>query len=502
MSTMPALLDQVDDRTREIIARRSRPGRAHRRGWLVRRMLLTADLVGLSAAFLLAQWIDARRSGTDRLTLSKESLIFLFTLPAWVVVAKLYGLYDRDEERTDHTTVEDMVGVFHLLTVGVWLLYGFTALTDVASPTAGKLFVFWSAGIVFVAAGRVLARTYCRRQIAYIQNAVIVGAGDVGQLVARKFLNHPEYGINLVGFIDDNPKERRGDLGVLALLGSPEKLPEIVKLLDVERVIFAFSGESHETDLGLIRSLDALGVQIDIIPRLFEIVTPTVEVHMAEGLPLVSLPPMRPSRSSRFLKRVMDVSVALIALVLLAPVFAFIAWRIKRDSEGPVFFRQKRLGMNMREFTVFKFRTMKMGTSSAEHEAYVRASMQGAIAPEENGLFKLERPDAVTTSGRWLRRTSLDELPQLINVLLGDMSLVGPRPCLPYEVEDFLPHHFDRFAVPAGITGLWQVMARAHATFREALDMDVAYVHGWSLGLDLRLFFRTPLQLLRPKGTR
>jgi exopolysaccharide biosynthesis polyprenyl glycosylphosphotransferase len=315
-------------------------------------------------------------------------------------------------------------------------------------------------------------------------------------------MNHHEYGINLVGFVDDTPKERREDLGTLALLGSPAELPEIVRLLDVERVIFAFSRESHDADLRLIRALDDLGVQIDIIPRLFEIVTPTAEVHMVEGLPVMSLRSVRLSRSSQALKRVLDLTVAGLALVVLAPLFAFIAWWIWRDSDGPVFFRQTRLGHNMREFTVLKFRTMRNGTSSAEHELYIRQSLTGTRAPESDGLFKLERRDVITRPGRWLRRTSLDELPQLINVLRGDMSLVGPRPCLLYETEGFLPHHFERFAVPAGMTGLWQVMARARSTFREALDMDVTYVRSWSLGLDLRLLFRTPLQLLRPKGTR
>lgn len=500
---LPALYERLDERTLEILARRRRTAVVQGRGWLVRRALLAADIVGLSLAFVLAQWLDYQhQAATDRIAQGKEYLIFLLSLPAWILVARLYGLYDRDEERTDHTTVEDMVDVFHLLTVGVWAMYGFTQLTNLASPTAYKLFLFWSLGIGCVAGARVIARTYCRRHVAYLQNAVIVGAGDVGQLIARKFLNHREYGINLVGFVDDHPQERREDLGTLAVLGSPTDLPEIVRLLDVERVIFAFSGESHDSELGLIRSLDKLNVQIDIVPRLFEIVTPTAEMHTVEGLPVMSLRPVRLSRSSRSLKRSMDIIASACALFFLAPLFAFIAWRIRRDSEGPVFFRQTRLGMNMREFTLLKFRTMQQGTSSAEHAEYVRQSMNGTRAPEDNGLFKLEREDVVTKSGRWLRRTSLDELPQLINVLRGDMSLVGPRPCLAYEVENFLPHHYERFAVPAGITGLWQVMARARSTFREALDMDVAYARGWSLGLDLQLLFRTPLQLMRPKGTR
>jgi lipopolysaccharide/colanic/teichoic acid biosynthesis glycosyltransferase len=127
--------------------------------------------------------------------------------------------------------------------------------------------------------------------------------------------------------------------------------------------------------------------------------------------------------------------------------------------------------------------------------------MSASAPVHDNGMYKLDRADAVTSVGAFLRRTSLDELPQLLNVLRGDMSLVGPRPCIPYETEHFAPHHFERFLVPAGITGYWQVWARARSTFGEALDMDVAYARGWSLGLDLWVLMRTPLEVLRRKGT-
>jgi lipopolysaccharide/colanic/teichoic acid biosynthesis glycosyltransferase len=199
------------------------------------------------------------------------------------------------------------------------------------------------------------------------------------------------------------------------------------------------------------------------------------------------------------IKRAIDIAGALIGLFLTAPLFAYIAWRIKRDSPGPVIFRQIRVGMNEQEFTAFKFRTMYVNVDSTAHRDYIKRTMDPRQAPTENGLYKLET--GVTPFGQFLRRTSLDELPQLVNVLRGDMSLVGPRPCIPYETENFLPHHFDRFLVPAGLTGLWQVTARAHATFREALDMDVAYARGWSLSLDLRLLCRTPLQVLSRKAT-
>ena len=157
----------------------------------------------------------------------------------------------------------------------------------------------------------------------------------------------------------------------------------------------------------------------------------------------------------------------------------------------------------MKEFTALKFRTMKVDTDQSVHQDGDPADhvLRAPIATENGGVYKLERADAVTKFGRRLRRTSLDELPQLINVLKGDMSLVGPRPCIPYETENFEPHHLERFAMPQGITGLWQVTARANCTYGEALDMDVAYVRGWSLGLDLRLLLRTPLQVLRQRSS-
>jgi exopolysaccharide biosynthesis polyprenyl glycosylphosphotransferase len=304
-----------------------------------------------------------------------------------------------------------------------------------------------------------------------------------------------------VGFVDANPRERRADIGHLAVLGPPEQLAEIVGIFDIERIVIAFSGDSHEETLELVRSLKNLGVQVDIVPRLFELLGPNVEIHTVEGLPLVGLPPASISRSSRLLKRTIDVTGALVCLAVTAPLFLLAALLIKRDSPGPVFFRQARLGLQMREFTVLKFRTMACDVDDAAHREFIKSTMSASAIPETNGLYKLERPDAITRVGRWLRRTSLDELPQLLNVLRGDMSLVGPRPCLSYETDHFAPHHFERFRVPAGITGLWQVTARARSTFGEALDMDVAYARGWSLGLDLWLLCKTPVNMLRRGGT-
>ena len=494
----------LDSRTLEILRRRgdaaAHAAHGRRRGSIVRGALVLADLVGLSLAFVAAL-VLANSGGDDGLVgRGTEFLVFVLTLPGWILLAKILGLYERDEERADHSTADEFVAVLHHVTLGAWLFVIGAKVTGAADPSLLKLAMFWLLAVLLLPAARACARAACRRSVDYVQNAIVVGAGDVGQLVARKLLQHPEYAINLVGFVDAEPKQRRSGLEHLALLGPPERLPEFVSLLDVERVIVAFSNDADVRTLEVVRSLRDLDVQIDVVPRLFDLVGPNVEVHMIEALPLVGLRRARPSRSSRALKRAVDIAVAALALVATAPLFALIAWKIRRDSPGPVFFRQTRLGMGRREFTALKFRTMYVDTDDAEHRTYIKETMSAKAALGSNGMYKLDRSSAVTPVGRWLRKTSLDELPQLINVLRGDMSLVGPRPCIPYETENFEPHHFERFLVPAGVTGLWQVMARAHATFGEALGMDVSYARGWSFGLDLRLLLRTPIALLRQRA--
>ena len=455
---------------------------------------------GLVAAFLVTQVLLGNVFDRVRPDVAELFVFFLISLPGWAIAAKLYGLYDRDEERTDHSTTDDVVGVFHLVTVGAWVLYAGAWLSGITTPDLEKTAVFWALAILFITVGRAFGRSLVRRSARYVQNAVVVGGGEVGQLVARKYLLHPEYGIRLLGIVDDAPLERRDELGGVELWRT-DQLLDLVQERQIDRVVFAFSHDSHEHTLALIRELGQLDVQIDLVPRLYEVMPPNVDVHSVEGLPLLSLRPLRISRSSRLIKRTVDVVGASMLLILTAPLFALFAWRIKHDSPGPVFFRQLRLGQDMKEFTALKFRTMTDARHDVEHRAYVSSIMSSSASVGKNGLYKLERAEAVTNFGRWLRKTSLDELPQLLNVLRGDMSLVGPRPCIPYETALFAPHHFERFLVPAGLTGLWQVTARSRATFGEALDLDVAYARGWSLGLDLRLLARTPLQVFRDRGT-
>jgi exopolysaccharide biosynthesis polyprenyl glycosylphosphotransferase len=492
-----ALEHLVDDRTRELIHGR-RIGKTHRRGWIVRRALLAADVVGLLLAFSLAEMVAGVPTSSDNVSPWLELAGFLATIPLWLVLARLFGLYERDEERADHNTVDDAVGVFVLVTVGAWMLIVLAWVTRIANPYMPKLIAFWLAAVVLVSLSRAVARSCVRRSDAYQQNTVLVGAGDIAQLLASKILRHPEYGINLLGFVDELPRSRRDDIGDLTVLGDIEELPRIVDELDVERVIVAFAGQDQGTLLEDLRPLRSKDVQIDVVPRFFDIVGPGADFHAIEGFPLVGLSAARLPRSSVMLKRGLDVVGGAVGLLLLLPLFAIVAVRIKLDSPGPVFYRHERVGRGGRKIDVFKFRTMKLefsrgeryGGDDAEH-AFEELMRDPTLHEEFETSYKLQDDPRVTRFGTFLRRTSIDELPQFINVLVGDLSLVGPRPVTIDEIHRYGAAGRELLNVKPGVTGYWQINGRSDLDYADRVRLDLAYVGDWSLGLDLSILGKT-----------
>jgi exopolysaccharide biosynthesis polyprenyl glycosylphosphotransferase len=483
------LRDAVSTRALEIVDGR-RHGKAGRgRGWLVRRALVAADLLGLSLAFVVAEVLFLPTTQGDPVNPWLELLAFAFTLPAWVVTARAYGLYKHDEERNDHTTVDDLVGIFHLVTIGAWIFFIGTSVTHLTALNLHKLLTFWLLAIALVVAGRALARTLCRRRVEYIQNAIIVGAGEVGQQIAQKFIQHPEYGVNVVGFVDDSPKEPREGLGHLSILGSPGSINDIVRTFDIDRVVIAFSKASPEETVDVIRSLGDFYLQVDIVPRLFDVVSPRTTMHTVEGVPLFGLPPFHLSRSSRMIKRATDICVSAALLILAAPLLVLIAIGIKLDSRGPVLFRQRRVGSGDKPFTMFKFRTMVEDAERRKQELVHlnRHARRGGDAR----MFKIPNDPRVTRFGRILRRYELDELPQLWNVLSGEMSLVGPRPLILDEDREVHGWGRRRLELKPGMTGLWQVLGRSAISFEEMVQLDYKYVTSWSLWNDFKLLGRT-----------
>jgi exopolysaccharide biosynthesis polyprenyl glycosylphosphotransferase len=465
-----------------------------RRGRLVRRALAGADAVGLSLAFLLAL-IDygSRTTSTNTFSVGWEAALFVATLPGWLLLAKLNGLYDRDEEHAAHTTVDDLIGIVKVVTIGSWLLFVTTWLTQVASPYPPKLIVFWCLAIFFVVLARLAARAYCRRQASFIQNAIVIGGGETAQLLARTFRTRTDYGVNLVGFVDAAAPAPGVDV---AYLGRIERLPDLVEQHGIDRVILEFPALPREQITDVVRDLRRRDVQVDIVPRLYELLAPGVDIHTIEGLPMMGLPPIRAERTLRTLKRGFDIVGAAFGLILLAPIFGCIALCIKLDSRGPVFYRHERVGEGGRTFRLIKFRTMNV-QAAKQFDAVMQDPSRRA---EFERTQKFLDDPRVTLVGRLLRRLSLDELPQLVNVLLGHMSLVGPRPVTRAEVARYEPDADTLLTVRPGVTGYWQINGRSDTAWEDRVRLDLSYIHGWSLKLDFLILGKTFWVLLTGRG--
>ena len=344
----------------------------------------------------------------------------------WMLAGQLAGLRRGDGRTPLRAIRDDVRAALPLLTLAAWLVLVISRLAG--SPRPGVLVVagLWMIAVVTVPAARALVRVACRRATGYAQNTVIVGAGEVGQLICHELLDHPEYGANVVGFVDRAPMMRREDLPErLSVLGAPDRLPEIIERLGVERVVISFSREPVSELLALVRRLQSTNVQIDLVPRLFELVGSRASLNSVAGVPLIRLRPSRRPTLSRILKRGLDIVGAALALVVLSPLMAYVAARIRRDSPGPVLVRQTRLGPGAVEFTALNFRTTRTADDPSGESG--RPSMSITPVLTADGLYSLVPAEAVTDTGQWLRRTGLDELPQLLNVLRGDIPLSAVR---------------------------------------------------------------------------
>jgi exopolysaccharide biosynthesis polyprenyl glycosylphosphotransferase len=468
---------------------------ARPRGWLIRRALLAADVIGLVLAFAVTENIFGVVTKGQTFSTRAEVGLFLLTLPVWVLLAKLYGLYDRDESRTDHRTVDDLGGVFHLTTVGTWVVFAGARVTNFAHPYLVRIVVFWAVAIGAIVVTRTIARRICRQHSSYLQNTIVVGTGREGRLIAQRLEQHPEFGLRLVGFVDSGTGPTVAGVEHVPVLGMLDDLPWLVRARDVDRVIMGFPNADYRDVLRQIRELNAIGVQVDVIPRFPELIGPEVDVHTAGGITLWSLRPFRLSRSSRALKRTADLILASLGLLLLAPVFAVIAILVKLESPGPVFFRQERILDGRRTFRMWKFRTMVADADERKHEfAHLNVHAQDG---GDGKMFKIPNDPRITRVGRLLRRYSIDELPQLLNVLAGEMSLVGPRPLIPEEHAFVTAWRRRRLELKPGVTGLWQVNGRSNLPFEEMVALDYRYVTNWSPWLDLALMLKTVPLVLR-----
>jgi exopolysaccharide biosynthesis polyprenyl glycosylphosphotransferase len=451
------------------------------RDFVLRRLLAAADAGGIVIALAISIPFFGRGGALSGI------LWGLVTLPAWILIFKLYGLYDRDAKRVSHSTVDDLPWLFHSLvigSVGLWLFFEYVAPTRVGF-TEGV--VFFGAALVGIFVLRALARGSSRLIIAP-ERVLLVGGGPMAELLARKIRLHPEYELDPVGYVDAVEDEKTG----LSYLGDLSDVDLICHTEEIERVLILSPELSPDELADLIRRLRGIDVHIGILPRAVDVLGTSVEVDDVEGITVLGVTSPTLTRSSRLVKRVMDISIASLLLILLAPVFLVIAIAIKLSSSGPVFHRQRRIGQGGRSFRIVKFRTMVKDAEMKGHEL--------AELSAHPVWLLLENDPRITRVGRFLRHWSLDEIPQLWNVLRGEMSLVGPRPMPPSVDEHISGWGRRRLDLTPGITGLWQVLGRTTISFEEMVKLDYLYVTNWSLWQDIRLLIHTLPAVLGRRG--
>ena len=338
-----------------------------------------------------------------------------------------------------------------------------------------------------------IAMAYLRRRGVGIKRVVIVGAGEIGRTVMRTIVARPDLGYRVVGFVDDNPDKGYTDIGRFKALGPLDNLPVILDEERPDEVIITLPWMYHRKIMGIVRECEQRNVRPRIVPDLFQMSLTQVNVEDLGGVPLIGVRAISISKGALLVKRAVDILGAVVGLTLGAPLLALIALAVRLDSPGPVIFRQTRVGLQGRRFEMYKFRSMHVG---AEEQQDMLADMNEADGP----IFKIRDDPRLTRVGRILRRLSLDELPQLVNVLRGEMSLVGPRPPVPAEVGKYQEWHKKRLEAPPGMTGLWQVSGRSRLSFDEMVLLDIYYIENWSLWLDFKILMRTIPKVLLGEG--
>jgi exopolysaccharide biosynthesis polyprenyl glycosylphosphotransferase len=334
---------------------------------------------------------------------------------------------------------------------------------------------------------------WLRRRGIGVTRALIVGAGEAGRALMRSLVAGPDCGYQVVGFVDDMPERGTSGIGRFKALGGTDRIPELVSEHGVDEVIIALPWMAHRKILAIMGQCERQRVRVKIVPDLFQLSLSQVDMNDINGIPLIGVKEPSIRGHNLVIKRLLDVTVSSVLLILLSPALALIALLIRLDSPGPVIFRQTRVGRGGRPFTCYKFRTM--------HEGADLAVGQLAAHNEGSGpLFKMRDDPRRTRVGRWLRKGSMDELPNFWNVIKGDMSVVGPRPALPKEVEQYLPWQQRRLEAAPGITGLWQVNGRSEMDFEEGVLLDIYYVENWSPLLDLRIMLKTIPAILMGRG--
>jgi len=495
------------------------PGRAPR--WIVPSVkvaLVIADALVAAISFMLAFFVRERVSvfaadgglaWGDRF--APYGALLLFVVGIRLLSLRYCDLY---RVRGEFSLVDDGIRIFKataigsLLIVAVAFLYRGGFEFRAFSYARGVFLADFAFALIGVGLLRLVMRqvqTFVRSRQINLIPTLVVGRGPEASLFIREMRERPALGYRVIGVVDTRATDGQLTYEEVPVIGTLETLPEVIRDSGANEVIIADPEVNGDALFEvMMRCGRRRGVEFRIAPSLFNCLPRKTEIDQIGVLPMIRLFREPLSSSARIIKRTFDLIVAALAIALLFPVWLLIALLIKLDSKGPVFYTQERVGMDGRLFLLYKFRTMKAGADSELHREYQHAFIAGRaeanLGNEQKPTYKLLADPRITRVGKLLRRTSLDEVPQLLNVLSGDMSLVGPRPPIPYEVEAYELWHRKRLDMKPGLTGLWQVSGRNRLPFEEMVRLDLFYIENWSLLLDLKIILRTGFVMLGGQG--
>jgi exopolysaccharide biosynthesis polyprenyl glycosylphosphotransferase len=459
--------------------------RARNRGAVLARMLFTGDSAAAAAAATIAVVALGLNPVGGLLFVCSATLL-------WPLAAFSIGLYRGDQLAIWASAVSEVPRAFVAILLITWPLFGLASALELERVV--ELTFLSVAGIaILTGMARTAVRAGLHRAPDLRQRTLILGSGLVAGQVVEKLHNNVQFGLVPVGIVDDEVH----DVGTpdLPWLGRFSDLDTIIEAQSIDRVIIAFSRASHEQLLESIRACRDAGVSVDVVPRLFEFLDGVRALDQVGGLPLLSIGAPILTSASMAAKRVLDVIGSLTLIALFSPLMLTIAIAIKLESRGPVFFRQPRAGRGNSSFKLIKFRSMYV---DAEQR---KAEMEELNEASDGVMFKIREDPRVTRVGRFIRRFSLDELPQLFNVLRGEMSLVGPRPLIfPETAALEEAWHLRRLELRPGLTGPWQVYGRSQSPFQEMVRFDYQYVAGWSLARDIEILLATLPAVMSGRG--
>jgi exopolysaccharide biosynthesis polyprenyl glycosylphosphotransferase len=479
--------------------RRAHAGHKKRSRLRARLAFFLADLLLVNAGFALAYWLRYDLRLWPEAGQFYDAPFSAYYLALGILIAVLFSTFARRGLYQLRRTTQwlDEVGIILTSTtvaVSVLVMVFFVFRPGVTSRA--MLFYAWVAIVVLLSAMRLGVRAAIaqrRRQGVGLSRVLIVGAGRIGKMVMQQMAGRPGLGYVLVGFCDDVAVAHGADFGRFRCLGGVRDLVQVVAEQRVDELVIALPSADHEKILDVVALCERLDVRFRLVPDTYDLMLGAIDVDNLAGIPLIGVREAALHGFNSAVKRATDIAAAAAALIALAPVMLLVAIAVKLDSRGPVFHPQERVGAGGRVFRIYKVRSMYQDAERRLVELVERNETGGTI-------FKMRNDPRRTRVGKIIRRLSLDEVPQFWNVLVGDMSLVGPRPPIPKEVEEYDEWHKRRLEVTPGLTGLWQVSGRSDLPFDEMVMLDLYYIENWSLGLDLKIILQTIPAVLSMRG--